>query len=727
MHKKKDGTIFPAEVNSVLYTDHKGGLKTCTIIRDLSETQRQKEESERVNLKYLTLFQSFPYGITVSDSKGTIAETNPAAEKLLGMATDITDLINYETELQNSRMKFSTIFNNNPAGIVVTSFDDGIILDCNDSFEKISGYSRAEILGKKSLSTSFWVSGESQRSQYVALLKKDGFFKNLKIKFNNKTSEIRHGIFSAEVVQFEGNSCIITTMFDITELVITKEQLQETQDHYKILFERSHDAIFVVDMATGRYLEANHAAEVLTGRSRSELVTLTTKDITPDGFKERLEKGRGLRDRPFETLKYVDVNYVRPNGSKREAILTIVAGEGGHAFGIAKDVTDERRTQKQLQQAQKMESIGTLAGGIAHDFNNILGPILGYAEMVQEDSPVGSSMRKDIGQVIKASLRAKDLVKQILAFSRLVEDQKIPLKPAVIVKEAITLLRSSLPTTITIKQDIDTEAGMVLADPTQIHQIVMNLATNAFHAMEVKGGILTISLQKKILSQEDYAKEPDLQPGTFMQLLIKDTGEGILPEIREKIFDPFFTTKEVGQGTGLGLSMVYSIVKGCHGAIACDSRVGEGTEFRILLPVLEGHAEEEAESTALIPHGKEHILFIDDEEVLAELGQVMLERLGYHVTTRGNSLDALTTFQNQPDTFDLIITDQTMPGMTGDDLARRILQIRPQMPIILCTGYSSQINEDKAKASGIKGFAYKPLAKKDIAELIRKVLDGRSA
>jgi CheY-like chemotaxis protein len=212
-----------------------------------------------------------------------------------------------------------------------------------------------------------------------------------------------------------------------------------------------------------------------------------------------------------------------------------------------------------------------------------------------------------------------------------------------------------------------------------------------------------------------------------VQLSIKDSGEGILPEIREKIFDPFFTTKEVGKGTGLGLSMVYSIVKGCHGSIACDSRVGEGTEFRILLPLLEGHTMEDKESTALIPQGKERILLIDDEEILVELGQVMLNRLGYHVTTRENSLDALTTFQNQPDQFDLIITDQTMPGMTGVDLARRILQLRPGMPIILCTGYSSQISEETAKAAGIKGFAYKPLAKKDIGELIRKVLDGKKS
>ena len=398
----------------------------------------------------------------------------------------------------------------------------------------------------------------------------------------------------------------------------------------------------------------------------------------------------------------------------------------GFCYDISerKHAEEERRIlNAQLQQAQKMEAIGTLAGGIAHDFNNILGAIIGYSEMIRDDFPANSPSIHDIDQVLKASHRAKDLVKQILDFSHLGEDQKIPIQPAAIVKEAITLLRSSLPTTITIAQDIDPGAGIILADPTQIHQIVMNLSTNAFHAMETKGGTLTIALRQKLLSRDDLVTEPDLQPGRFVQLSIRDTGEGILPEIRARIFDPFFTTKEVGKGTGLGLSMVYSIVKSCHGAIACDSQMGEGTEFRILLPALEGHYTEESAAITPIPHGKEHILFIDDEEMLVEMGQAMLERLGYHVTTRTNSLDALMTFQNQQDAFDLVITDQTMPGMTGIDLARRILQIRPQMPIILCTGYSSLITEDKAKAVGVKGFAFKPLTKKELGELIRKVLE----
>ncbi len=513
---------------------------------------------------------------------------------------------------------------------------------------------------------------------------------------------------------------------DITERKRANEELRISEERNRQIIHLSIDGFWRVDAQT-RLIEVNDAYCRMSGYSREELLTMAVRDL------EALESPEKVAARTRRIIENgsdrFSSSHRRKNGStfEVEASIQYRSGEDGGEFAVfLRDVTEKRNLESQLRQAQKLEAIGTLAGGIAHDFNNILGAIVGYSEMIRDDFPPGSPGIHNIDQVLKASTRAKDLVKQILAFSRQIEGQKNSIQPAVIVKEAITLLRSSLPTTIAIKQDIDAEAGMVLADPTQIHQIVMNLATNAFHAMEAKGGILTISLQKKILSQEDLATEPDLQPGAFVQMLIKDTGEGIPPEIRERIFDPFFTTKEVGKGTGLGLSMVYSIVKGCYGVIACDSRVGEGTEFRILLPALEGHALEENESTALIPHGKEHILFIDDEEMLAELGKTILERLGYHVTTRRNSLDALMTFQNQPDAFDLIITDQTMPNMTGVDLARRILQIRPQMPIILCTGYSSLISEDKAKAAGIRGFAYKPFAKKEIGELIRKVLDGRT-
>jgi len=384
---------------------------------------------------------------------------------------------------------------------------------------------------------------------------------------------------------------------------------------------------------------------------------------------------------------------------------------------------ENKNLQSKLQQAHKMEAIGTLAGGIAHDFNNILGAILGYAEMAQEDSPAGSILRQDIEQIVKAGHRARELVKQILAFSRQAESEHMPLQPAFIILEAIKMLRSSLPSTITIKQSIDMDAGLILASPTQIHQIVMNLCTNAFHAMEEAGGTLAISLEKKTLNEKDIVGKPGVQSGDFVQLSIGDTGPGIAPELWGKMFDPYFTTKEVGKGTGMGLAIIHGIVKSYGGCVSFDSHPGKGTVFQVLLPVIAEGTVVENKPEETVQLGNERILYVDDEELLVELGKSMLERLGYQVTVHSNSLEALTIFQNQPDKFDLVITDQTMPGMTGSDLARRILQIRPFMPIILCTGYSSVITEEKAKSLGIKGFAMKPMARKSIAVLIREVLD----
>ncbi|MBU1564588.1 MAG: response regulator [Proteobacteria bacterium] len=412
----------------------------------------------------------------------------------------------------------------------------------------------------------------------------------------------------------------------------------------------------------------------------------------------------------------------------KERTLSLLQANADLLHEITERKLAEEQRQKletQLQQAQKMEAIGTLAGGIAHDFNNILGAIIGYAEMIHDDCPADSSLLHDIDQVLQAANRAKELVKQILAFSRQAKSLKFPVQPITIIKEAVKLLRSSIPTTITIEQDIDQDAGVVLADPSQIHQIIMNLCTNAFHAMEIEGGTLTISLHKITLSHDDLCNEANLPSGSFLQLSIKDTGVGIAPEIREKIFDPYFTTKEVGKGTGMGLSMVHGIVQSYGGSISCDSKLGEGTIFTITLPTIEEHALEKNDPTEPAPHGKERILLVDDEEILLEMGKLMLERLGYHVTPRWSGTEALASFQNQPDLFDIVITDQTMPCMTGVDLSRRILQLRPDMPIILCTGYSSLISEEQARSLGIKGFAMKPLAKQNVAKLIRKILDGK--
>ena len=405
-------------------------------------------------------------------------------------------------------------------------------------------------------------------------------------------------------------------------------------------------------------------------------------------------------------------------------ILEGIASHLGTALMRKQAEEENKSLQAQLFKAQKMEAIGTLAGGIAHDFNNILGAILGYTEMAIDASPSGSTAAKDMDKVLEAGNRAASLVQQILAFSRQVETNRAPLKPGLIAREVLKLLRPTLPSTIAIRQQIDTTTRSIYADPTQVHQIMMNLCTNAFHAMEQTGGILDITLKDCELSRADLLGQPEVQPGKFVELSVIDSGAGINPEIWGKIFDPYFTTKGIGKGTGMGLAIVHGIVTSYGGFITSENNLEQGTIFRVYFPAIEEEmVASEVKSVEAAPSGQERILFIDDEEILAELGKTMLERLGYEVTVRTSSLEALAIFQNQPNRFDVVITDQTMPGMTGMDLARQLLQIRHNIPIILCTGYSTLINEEQAKAEGVSAFTMKPLTKKGIATLLREVFD----
>ncbi len=326
---------------------------------------------------------------------------------------------------------------------------------------------------------------------------------------------------------------------------------------------------------------------------------------------------------------------------------------------------------------------------------------------------------EDLDRVLEGAHRAADLVKQILAFSRQSITDPVPLNPALVVKETIKLLRPSLPSTITINQHFEESCRNVVADPSQIHQLVMNLCTNSYHAMEHLGGTLTIALGNRELSAADLVQRPGVKPGSFVVLTVADTGPGIPPEIFERIFDPYFTTKEMGRGTGLGLAIVHGTATALGGFVSCESTVGKGAAFNVHLPAIEAARPVQAAEVGDIPTGKEHVLFVDDEPMLAQLGKTMLERLGYHVTVCTDSLKALTLFQQRPNAFDALITDQTMPVMTGLDLARNVLRLRPGLPIILCTGYSSLVDEASAKRYGIGGFLAKPLLRKELAKLLR--------
>ncbi|MBU0464621.1 MAG: response regulator [Proteobacteria bacterium] len=371
-----------------------------------------------------------------------------------------------------------------------------------------------------------------------------------------------------------------------------------------------------------------------------------------------------------------------------------------------------------------MESIGTLAGGIAHDFNNILFPILGYAEMLLEDIPEDSPFKDSLKGIYTSALRAKGLVKQILTFSRQDTNELKLMKMQPVVKEALKLIRSTIPTTIEIKQDINADCGVIKADPTQIHQIVMNLATNAYHAMEETGGDLKVSLKEMEFGILDLIN-PNMAPGIYACLIVSDTGVGMDKSLTDKIFDPFFTTKAIGKGTGMGLSVVHGIVTAMGGAIHVYSEPGKGTQFHVYLPVGKSLSEKQVtNSKTQIQGGTEQVLLVDDEEAILTMEKRMLERLGYQVTSRTSSLEALEAFRASPDKFDLVITDMAMPNMPGDKLSAELIKIRYDIPILLCTGFSETMSEEKALSLGIKGFLFKPIVIKDLAHKIREVLDG---
>jgi PAS domain S-box-containing protein len=428
------------------------------------------------------------------------------------------------------------------------------------------------------------------------------------------------------------------------------------------------------------------------------------------------------------TLDITEHKRLEEELSKRQVELELRVQERTaeltQAYDKLMEETKERaKLEEQLRQSQKMEAIGTLAGGIAHDFNNILAAIIGFTEMVEEDLPPESQSRPRIGRVLKAASRGKDLVRQILAFSRKTELERKPLSLSSVIHETFQLLRASLPTTIEMNLGAKATRDTILATPAEVQQIIMNLATNAFFAMREKGGVLSISTTDIDFEPDSPVLDADVEPGEYVQLVIADTGHGMEHHVMQRVFEPFFTTKGVGEGTGMGLAVVYGIVKSLHGTIAVESEPGKGSTFRICLPVARADENQESVVVKTTPRGTEHILIIDDEELLVEWGQAALERLGYSVTALTDSMEALKLFSVDPSRFDLVITDQTMPNLTGLHLARKLMAIRTNIPIILCTGHSDSVSPEKAKDAGIKDFLMKPLGKQQLAEAIRKVLN----
>ena len=512
----------------------------------------------------------------------------------------------------------------------------------------------------------------------------------------------------------------------------TRQALQQSEERLRIVFETFPDPVTIIQAEDGRCIDVNSAFTRVTGWTYDEVVGKTAADL--DIWHDPPAREKMIADiTEHGKVENLEAQFRLKDGRLITALMSatlIILRNRPHILTITRDISELKAAQQEreqlrtrLIQAQKMEAIGTLAGGIAHDFNNILGAIIGYAEMALYDTQKDSMEHYNTEQVLKAGHRAKDLVKQILAFSRKSEQDKKIIFLTPIIKEVLKLLRVSLPTTIEIRQNIEPNLDAIFADPTQIHQVMMNLCTNSAHAMGDKGGILEINLHNSNLDTKAAARYPELNPGPYVKLSVSDTGCGIDFATLQRIFDPYFTTKEQDKGTGMGLAVVHGIVKGHGGSIHVESAVAEGTRFDILFPVVKRQAISETEELKALPTGNETILCVDDEQSLIELGKNMLKKLGYRVEARTLPVEAIELFKAAPDTFDLVISDMTMPAMTGVSLAKKLMQIRPQIPVIICTGYSEQIDESRAKELGIRGFLMKPFTIRELSKTVRKVLD----
>ncbi|HEY7709006.1 MAG TPA: ATP-binding protein [Candidatus Entotheonella sp.] len=474
-------------------------------------------------------------------------------------------------------------------------------------------------------------------------------------------------------------------------------------------------------------------AEAYLGRHRRDFIYDDTEGHVTDLIQHYMDREAPFDQVPCSILKR-DGNllHLLLSGRPRRNSEGVVVGYRG----VARDITEHVRADEQLRQAQreeemrqaqKMEAIGILAGGIAHDFNNTLGIILGYTGLTLQMTD-DSQIQHNLQHVFNAGERAKDMVQQILAFSRKSDPERKAIYLHEAVVETLKLLRASLPTTIDIRQAIP--AGIqdvVLADTTQMHQVIMNLCMNAAYAMRETGGILDVRISIRHINHVFTLQHPELRSGPHVCLIIRDTGCGMQADVVERIFEPYFTTKGVGEGTGMGLAVVHGIIASHSGAITVHSTPGMGTTFAIYLPQIDAVVDRETPGATPLLHGQGSILFVDDEAVLTFLAQEMLKQLGYEVEVHMNSLEALASFQNTPDRFDLVITDQTMPMMTGEVLAQELRKIRPDIPIILCTGYSHRIDADKAAAQGIDAFCMKPLVMHDLGVVIRRILAQRAA
>ena len=649
-------------------------------------------------------------------------------EVTVGVIADITERKRAELALRESEEKYYSIVEY--MGDAYFEVDlAGNMVFCNDSTCRLSGYTREELVGmnyraytdESTAKVVFDTFHRVFRTGEPAILSawdavaKDGTWG----KLETHISLIRDA---------DGNRCGFRGYSrDVTEKKEAEAALLESEAKYRAIIENIEEGIHEVDLS-GNMVFCNDAMCRILGYSRNELIGMNYRQYMDESTGIQVFRVFNSVYRTGNPLAVSGFEFITKDGSRRsiDASISLIRDPDGEPIGyrgIMRDVTERDRLQKQSMQAQKMEAIGTLAGGIAHDFNNILNAVIGFTELSLDEVTSEGPQKQYLSRVLQAGQRAKDLVNQILSFSRRTRQERRPINVAPIVKEGIRFLRASLPSTIEIRKVIEPDLRSVVADPTEIHQIVMNLCSNAGHAMRETGGLLELRVENVDVDSRHTTVDPELAPGAYVCVTVSDTGTGVAAEDIPRIFEPYFTTKEKGEGTGLGLAVVHGIASGYGGAIQVHSEVERGSTFQVFLPAVEDTPMEEPGTIDAPPGGNERILFVDDEPMTVEMAEQILKRLGYAVTSKTSSLEALDLFQAKPDEFDLIIADVTMPNLTGVVFAQEIRKISPTIPLILCTGFSHLVTKEKMESLGITELVTKPILRKDMAEAIRRVLD----
>ena len=625
-----------------------------------------------------------------------------------------------EAKLRESEEKFRLAFHTNPDSINLNRVSDGLYVDINEGFTRLMGFTREEVIGKTSVELDIWVDPKD-RDLLVAGLQSVGYVDNLEARFRRKNGEIGIGLMSARVLRMNQDNFILSITRDITKRKEMEAELRESEFRYRTLFERTKDSIFVVDRHSGRFLDANEAAQQLTGRSLAQLCQLRTSDITPTEWESRL----GVVETAVVPIDFGRVTYVRPDGSERITLLSTVPLDAERVFGIAHDITDQVKLEERLFQVQKMEAVGRLAGGIAHDFNNLLVPIISYAQLGMMKVPPDENLYTHLKQIERAAERAADLTRQILAFSRrqVLELQVLNINE--IIQDFQKLTQRLLKEDIEVRLYLDAALGQIKGDRAQVEQILMNLVINAGDAMPT-GGILSIETANIFLDELYFDRvAEEKKPGHYVMLAVSDTGMGMDLETQKHIFEPFFTTKERGQGTGLGLATVFGIVKQHEGYIGVYSEPGKATTFKVYLPqTTEADTAitlRQAEPAFLA--GSETILVVEDEEMVRGLICETLAAFGYHVLEAESAPHALQLGVAHGEELDLLLTDVIMPQMNGQELYHKMAAIHPDIKLLYMSGYTDNVIAYQGIAGKGLNFLQKPFTVNGLAQKVREVLD----